>query len=67
MSEFVTTIPGRNQYYVQYEVRVTAYNMFGVGRSSHVQYIHSADDSQYITKPWVYISGLEMILSYFKI
>lgn len=44
VSEFVTTIPGRNQYYVQYEVRVTAYNMFGVGRSSPIQYIHSADD-----------------------
>lgn len=44
VSEFVTTVPGRNQYYLQYEVRVTAYNMFGVGRSSPVQYIHSADD-----------------------
>nr|XP_034306607.1 contactin-like [Crassostrea gigas] len=44
VSEFVTTIPGRSQFYVQYEVRVTAYNMFGVGRSSPIQYIHSADD-----------------------
>ncbi|XP_078309461.1 contactin-like [Crassostrea virginica] len=44
VSEFVTTIPGRDQYYVQYEVRLTAFNMFGVGRPSPVQYIHSADD-----------------------
>ncbi|XP_061187796.1 contactin-like [Saccostrea echinata] len=43
-SEFVTTIAGTDQYYIQYEVRVTAYNMFGVGRPSPVQYIHSADD-----------------------
>ena len=47
VSEFVTTIPGRDQYYVQYEVRLTAFNMFGVGRPSPVQYIHSADDSEF--------------------
>ena len=43
----MTTIPGRDQYYVQYEVRLTAFNMFGVGRPSPVQYIHSADDSEF--------------------